>query len=184
VSIDSIEKATTVAAGMTTATTSTTTLPSRATHAPRSDITARPPRQATPERRPPPSMYRGRTAKFPCIPTGGRRWHLLSGPTGVTATTATGPVAGAQVSERDDEVLVDFWADTLDAPGSLRAHLVEQVFAHPALRMHRPVVVCVPRGDITVIAEARRHLSGARTWVAGATCLIRGDVRDDGPLPL
>ena len=95
--------------------------------------------------------------------------------------TASGPVAAAQVSERGDEVGIEFWTDSVNAPGELRVQLVKRAFTHPVVRPDRPVIVSVPRGDTTVITEARRHVSDGRAWVAGATCLIRGHVAGGGP---
>jgi hypothetical protein len=120
-------------------------------------------------------------AAIPRRNSGGRRWALVTEAAGVTATTASGPVAAAQVSERGDEVGIEFWADSVDAPSELRVQLVEGAFTHPAVRPNRSVIVSVPRGDTTVIAEARRHVRGSQAWVAGATCLIRGHVAGGAP---
>ncbi|MGZ4483191.1 MAG: hypothetical protein ACXVX8_13310 [Blastococcus sp.] len=111
----------------------------------------------------------------------GRRWELLADSTGVAAVTPAGTVADAHVSERDDQVVVEFWADGTDLPHELSAELVRQAFTHPAVRADRPVLVCVPRRNGGVIADARRHVRDARTRAAGVTCLMEGLVQAGTP---
>ena len=113
----------------------------------------------------------------------GRRWELLADSTGVAAVTSAGTVADAHVSERDDQVVVEFWADGTDLPHELCAELVRQAFTHPAVRADRAVLVCVPRRNGEVIADARRHLRNARTRAAGVTCLMEGLVQVGTPEP-
>jgi len=81
------------------------------------------------------------------------RWELLADSTGVAAVTSAGTVADAHVSERDDRVIVEFWADGTDLPHELCAELVRQAFTHPAVRADRAVLVCVPRRNGAVIAN-------------------------------
>jgi len=128
----------------------------------------------------------------PAAPTGhrvagcsadGRRWELLADSTGVAAVTSAGTVADAHVSERDDRVVVEFWADGTDLPHELCAELVRQAFTQPAVRVDRAVLVCVPRRNGEVIADARRHVRDARTRAAGVTCLLEGPVQVGAPEP-
>jgi hypothetical protein len=109
---------------------------------------------------------------------GGRPWELLTSPTGVAAVTPTGTIAGADVSERHGRLVVEFWAQGPDLPSELSARLVAQVFALPAVGSHRPVLVCVPRRGGDLLAHARRHVQGARTHAAGATCMVEGRIGD------
>jgi hypothetical protein len=110
------------------------------------------------------------------------RWELLTQSAGTAVLTPAGTVAEAHVSERDDEVVVEFWTGATGLPDELRAQLVGQAFSHPAVTAGRPIVVCVPRGDSEVLALARRRVQGSRIHVAGVTCLIEGHV-PDGRLP-
>jgi hypothetical protein len=109
----------------------------------------------------------------------GRRWELLAEPGGVTAVTRAGTVAEARVSERDEQVVVELWADAPDLPPELGAHLISEAFLLPAAEPHRPVLVCVPRREGAMLAHARRHVDGARTRAAGVTCLIEGRIGED-----
>jgi hypothetical protein len=109
----------------------------------------------------------------------GRPWELLTDAAGIVARTPTGTVAEAHVSERDEQVVLEFWADETELPHELSAELVRQAFTHPAVQTNRPVLVCVPRRNGGVIADARRHVQGARTRAAGVTCLMEGRVQDD-----
>jgi hypothetical protein len=106
----------------------------------------------------------------------GRRWELLTARQSVTAVTAAGTVAEAHVSERADVVVLEFWTDTTGLPAELPAQLVDATFTLPAVRPHRPVVVCVPQRDGNLLAQARRRVADARTRSAGVTCLIEGRV--------
>jgi hypothetical protein len=90
--------------------------------------------------------------------------------------TPQGTVAEARVSERDEQVVVEFWADAPGLPAELSDQLVAQAFALPPVRAHRPVLVCVPRYDGAVLAEARRHVEGGWTRMAGVTCMLEGRV--------
>jgi|SRR4051794_9859609 hypothetical protein len=107
----------------------------------------------------------------------GRPWELLTSRTGVTVETASGRLAEAQVAEEAERVVVDFWADTIGLPADIGARLVGQAFAHPAVRAHRPILVTLPRGESAVLEQVRTHLDGARSRVAGVTCLVEGRVR-------
>jgi hypothetical protein len=80
------------------------------------------------------------------------------------------------VSERDEQVVVEFWADGPDLPAELGIQLVSHAFSLPALRPHRPVLVCVPQYNGAVLAEARRRVDGAWTRTAGVTCLLEGRI--------
>jgi hypothetical protein len=55
--------------------------------------------------------------------------------------------------------------------------LVGEAFAHPAVRPERPILVTLPRGDSAVLEQVHAHLHGARSRVAGVTCLVEGRVR-------
>ena len=110
----------------------------------------------------------------------GRQWELRIGPSGVTAVTRRGTVAEAHVSERNEQVVVEFWAEGPDQPAELSIQLVAQAFSLPAVRPHRPVLVCVPQHNGAVLAEARRRLEGAWTRTAGVTCLLEGRI-GEGP---
>ncbi|HEV7213018.1 MAG TPA: hypothetical protein VGN47_15010 [Blastococcus sp.] len=111
----------------------------------------------------------------------GRRWELLADSTRVAAVTSAGTVADAHVSERDDLVVVEFWANGTDLPHELCTELVRQAFTLPAVRGDRAVLVCVPRRNGEVIADARRHVRDARTRAAGVTCLMEGLVQAGAP---
>ena len=108
----------------------------------------------------------------------GRQWELLTDPTSVTAVTRRGTVAEAHVSELDEQVVVEFWADGPDLPEELSAQLVRQAFSLPAVRPHRRVLVCVPQQNGAVLAEARQCVEGAWTRTAGVTCLLEGRIGD------
>ncbi|MGY1692471.1 hypothetical protein [Geodermatophilus sp. SYSU D01105] len=138
-------------------------------------VAAQPPRPRTA----PTALARPR--RIPGGTPDGRRWELLVEPTGVTVVMSAVAVAEAHVWEPDGEVVVEFWADGPDLPDPLSAQLVEQAFAHPAVRAHRPILVCAPRQDGTLVQEARRRIEGARTRAAGTTCLMEGRV---GPGPI
>jgi hypothetical protein len=106
----------------------------------------------------------------------GRHWELLVEPSGVTVVMSEAAVAEAHVREPDGEVVVEFWVDGPDLPDPLSAQLVAQTFAHPAVRAHRPILVCVPRSDGVLLHEARQRIEGAHTRAAGTTCLVEGRV--------
>ena len=108
----------------------------------------------------------------------GRRWELRTDDTSVTALTHAGTVAEARVSERDEQVVVEFWAEPVDLPTDLAGSLVARAFALPAVRPRRPVVVCVSQRHGTVLAHARRFVQEASVRAAGVTCLIEGRVGD------
>lgn len=113
--------------------------------------------------------------------TAAGQWELVTDSTGVTAVTPAGAIAEARVSERDEQVVVEFWADPADLPRDLCVRLVTQAFSLPAVRPHRPVLVCAPRRSGAVLAHARRRVQGARTRAAGVTCLIEGRVGAAAP---
>ncbi|MGY1642288.1 hypothetical protein ACI782_14355 [Geodermatophilus sp. SYSU D00703] len=113
----------------------------------------------------------------------GRRWELLVEPTGVTVVMSESAVAEAHVREPDGEVVVEFWVDGPDLPDPLSAQLAAQTFAHPAVRAHRRILVCVPRSDAVLLREARQRIEGARTRAAGTTCLVEGRVGDRPVVP-
>jgi hypothetical protein len=106
----------------------------------------------------------------------GERWELTRSTAGVTATTDAGPVARARVTERGEQVVVELWTGPAPLPAAVRAGLVAEAFAHPAVRTSRPVLAVVPRGDTDLIDAARARVSGASSRVAGVTCLIEGRV--------
>ena len=66
--------------------------------------------------------------------------------------------------------------DEPDLPAELGDQLVARAFALPAVRMHRPVLVCIPQRSCGLLARARRHVQDARTRAAGVTCLLEGQV--------
>ena len=70
--------------------------------------------------------------------------------------------------------MIELWSDTVSTPTELRVRLVDQVFAHPSVPAHHPVLVCAPCADTAVITRALQHLPSARTRAAGTTCLIEG----------
>ena len=114
--------------------------------------------------------------RIPGSSADGRHWDLLTAPGSVTAVTAAGTVGEAHVCVRDERVVVELWADEPGLPAELSEALVTQAFALPAVRPHRPVLVCVPQRDGEVLAQARRHVEDARSRAAGVTCLIEGRV--------
>ena len=111
----------------------------------------------------------------------GRLWELVSDDTSVTAVTSAGTVAEARVSESAERVVVEFWAEPTDLPPDLTGSRVAEAFALPAVRPRRPVVVCVPRRDGTVLAQARRFVQEPMVRTAGVTCLIEGRVGEAAP---
>jgi hypothetical protein len=110
----------------------------------------------------------------------GRPWELLSDDTSVTAVLPSGTVAESHVSESDERVVVEFWAEPADLPRELGEALVARTFSLPAVRPRRPVVVCIPQRQGTVLAQARRFVADARVRSAGVTCLLEGRVGDGG----
>ncbi|WP_448628408.1 hypothetical protein [Geodermatophilus sp. URMC 64] len=108
----------------------------------------------------------------------GRPWELLTSRTGVSVVTDAGRLAEAQVAEEQERVVVDFWADAPGLSADIGARLVGQAFAHPAVRAHRPILVTLPRGESSVLEHVQAHLDGARSHVAGVTCLVEGRVRE------
>ncbi|MGY1591835.1 hypothetical protein ACI79D_07655 [Geodermatophilus sp. SYSU D00708] len=113
----------------------------------------------------------------------GRRWELVVEPSAVTVVMSDASVAEAHVWEPDEEVVVEFWVDGPDLPDPLSTQLVEQAFAHPAVRADRPILVCAPRQDGALVHEARRRIAGARTRAAGTTCLMEGRVSNRPAVP-
>jgi hypothetical protein len=109
-----------------------------------------------------------------------RRFRLEVDRTGVVMRAGTGPLAEAHVAEDADRLVVNLWAEP-GVPDDVRAHLLQEVFALPVVREHRPVLVALPRGESTVLEWVRDHLEGARSRVAGATCLVEGRVRGATP---
>ena len=106
----------------------------------------------------------------------GRPWELLSDDTSVTAVLPNGTVAEAHVSETDDRVVVEFWADPADLPRDLGEALITRAFLLPAVRPRRPVTVCVPQRQGMLLAQARRFVLDGRVRSAGVTCLLEGRV--------
>lgn len=114
----------------------------------------------------------------------GRRWELLTDRTSVSAVMPRGTVGEAHVSERDEQVVVEFWMEGPGLPAELSTQLVAQAFSLPVVRPHRPVLVCLPRHDGAVLAEARRHVENAWTRAAGVTCLLEGRIAESpSPVP-
>ena len=107
----------------------------------------------------------------------GRSWELLTSRTGVSVVGETGRLAEAQVAEETDRVVVDIRPELLGLPADLVARLVDEAFAHPAVRARRPILVTLPRGDSAVLQEVEAHVDGALSRVAGVTCLVEGRVR-------
>lgn len=107
----------------------------------------------------------------------GRPWELLTNRTGVALMGDTGRLAEAQVAEEADRVVVDIRAWLHGLPPEVGARLVEEAFAHPAVRADRPVLVILPRGASAVLEQVQCHVAGARARVAGVTCLVEGRVR-------
>jgi hypothetical protein len=107
----------------------------------------------------------------------GRAWELLTSRSGVEVLTEAGRLAEAQVAEEVDRVVVDIRAWLRGLPPDVGARLVGQAFAHPAVRADRPVLVILPRGESAVLEEVQSHVAGARSRVAGVTCLVEGRVR-------
>jgi hypothetical protein len=107
----------------------------------------------------------------------GRPVELLTSRTGVAVVGEGGRLAEAQVAEEPDRVVVDIRPELFGLPADVVARLVEETFAHPAVRAERPVLVTLPRGESAVLEEVRAHLDGARSRVAGVTCLVEGTVR-------
>jgi len=111
----------------------------------------------------------------------GRPWELFTSRTGVAVETDAGRLAEARVAEEAELVVVDFWADAPGLPTNIGERLVGQAFAHPAVRAHRPILVTLPRGESAVLQHVQAHLDGARSHVAGVTCLVEGRVRGGAP---
>jgi hypothetical protein len=103
----------------------------------------------------------------------GRRWDVVTSAGGTEVSCPGGVVAGAQVQDDDERVVVAFWTSPA-LPREVRARLVGLTFAHPAIRPRRPVLLCVPAGDSEVLVHARGRLDEPRSHLAGATCLIEG----------
>jgi len=102
-------------------------------------------------------------------------WMELDGD-GLTAVDSGGALAHVDVREDDDRVHLVFWLDDR-LPGTVGTELTRRLFEHPALRHQRPVAASLPHRGVDVLTELRRHLAGATTHVAGATCLVVGRVR-------
>lgn len=111
----------------------------------------------------------------------GRRWELLVASTGISAVMAGTTVGEAHIWTGDDRLTVEFWVDGGDFPGALGAHLVEQVFAHPALGRPQPILVCLPRRDAGLLEHVLRRVTEAHTRAAGMTCLVEGTVGREAP---
>lgn len=137
--------------------------------------------ERVPTGRPDPDAAAGPVATFPRrIPgstRGGRSWELLTSRGGVSVMAETGRLAEAQIAEESERVVVDFSAYVHGLPTDIGTGLVHQAFAHPAVRPDRPILVTLPRGESAVLAEVQAHLEGARSRVAGVTCLVEGRVR-------
>src|SRR6185437_4656924 len=80
----------------------------------------------------------------------GRSWELLTSRAGVSVVGEVGRLAEAQVGEEADRVVVDIRPELLGLPADLVARLVDEAFAHPAVRARRPILVTLPRGDSAV----------------------------------
>ncbi|MGY1602191.1 hypothetical protein [Geodermatophilus sp. SYSU D00815] len=106
----------------------------------------------------------------------GLPWELLTSRTGVEVVSRAGRFAEAQVSDEAERVVLDFRSEAPGVPGDVAARLVEQAFAHPAVRTHRPVLVALPRGESAVLAQVLARTDGG-CRVAGVTCLVEGRVR-------
>jgi hypothetical protein len=104
---------------------------------------------------------------------------VLTSAAGVAVTTTGGLVAEARVIDQGQRVVLEFWTSSPGLPHELRTELVGRAFAHPALRLRRPVLICAPTGDSEVLTAVRRHVTLTRSHVAGATCLIEGAVSGD-----
>ena len=110
----------------------------------------------------------------------GRSWELLTSRTGVAVVGEAGRLAEVRVGDEGERVVVDFRASLSGLPADIGARLVGEAFAHPAVRADRPILVSLPRGESTVLEEVRTRLVGARSRVAGVTCLVEGTVRATG----
>lgn len=108
----------------------------------------------------------------------GHPWELLTSRTGVAVMSETGRLAEAHVVEEPERVVVDFRPTVPGLPADIGACLVRQAFAHPAVRAHRAILVTLPRGESAVLERVLAHLEGARSRVAGVTCLVEGHVRN------
>ena len=106
----------------------------------------------------------------------GRRWELRAAPDRITAVTSTGTIGEAHVTDRGDRVVVELWSAEPGVPSELTTQLVTAAFTSPAVRPERPVLVCIPRHDGGLLAEARRHVRDAQTRAAGVNCLLEGYV--------
>jgi hypothetical protein len=113
----------------------------------------------------------------------GRSWELVTDAAGITAVMGAATVAEAHVWERDQEITIELWVDGADLPGALSVQLVAQAFAHPAVRAHRPVLLCIPRREGALLQQVLRRVDEARTRAAGMTCLVEGTIREDPPVP-
>src|SRR3954447_6859680 len=140
--------------------------------------------QPSPPDRPAPTTATDPLATFPRRIRGygedGRPWELLTSRTGVSVVGEAGRLAEPEVAEESDRVVVDIRPELLGLPAEVVARLVGEAFAHPAVRARRPILVTLPRGDSTVLDEVHAHLDGARSRVAGVTCLVEGTVRRTG----
>ena len=129
--------------------------------------------------RPPAQPHRLRSREHRTVPSPrapeSRAWDVRPSPSGAVVTTSGRPLAEGRVEDAGDRVVVHFWTSP-GLPPQLRVRLVGLTFGHPALRPRRPVLVCVPAGDSEVLTEARAHLAGARSRIAGATCLVEGQL--------
>src|SRR4051795_7988233 len=101
----------------------------------------------------------------------GRSLELLTSRTGVAVVAETGRLAEVQVAEETDRVVVDIRTDLFALPDDVVPWLLAEAFAHPAVRAQRSVLVTLPRGDSAVLEEVQARLEGARSRVAGVTCL-------------
>jgi hypothetical protein len=106
----------------------------------------------------------------------GLNWVMRSDEHTVTAVTTTGTVAEARVSESDDRVVVELWVRDGLLPADLVAAFVGRVFGLPAVRPHRPALVCLPRRDAALLAQVQSFVRSAWTRAAGTTCLIEGRI--------
>jgi hypothetical protein len=111
---------------------------------------------------------------WPPDPPDHPHWRLQVTARDIAVLGAGSSLAGARISAKRDITVIELWSDQASAPSTLRARLVDEVLAHPTVRAHRTVLVCVPRGDSTAITALLRRLPGARARPAGATCLIEG----------
>jgi hypothetical protein len=80
--------------------------------------------------------------------------------------------AGADVSTTDSCVCVSFHVRSGHLPSTLRADLVDAVFALPEFEEQLVVRAAIPMGDSQLLEAFRARCSSMTSHAAGATCLI------------